>query len=90
MNTRALAAFRKALASRGFVGLVSPNGTMAFDEASLSSVGLADLLETLVARREKIFGSVAVVGQVSARQSYDDVVAAIDATKEVIHSLIVP
>ncbi|MBX3230773.1 MAG: hypothetical protein KIT84_01040 [Labilithrix sp.] len=76
---------RKALMARGFSStLSSPNGTMIFDDAYLDAISISDLLEVLVARREKIFGSVAVVGQDVARQGYDDVVLAIEATKEVI------
>lgn len=91
MNARMVDALRRALGVRGFdADLKSPNGTMAFDETYLAGIALADLLETLVARREKIFSSVAVVGQDVARQGYDDVVAAIEATKEVIGILDLP
>jgi hypothetical protein len=58
------------------------------DEAYLSGIELPDLLETLVARREKISHSVEVVGRESARQSYEDVAAAIEATKRAIVMLL--
>lgn len=84
MNAVTLDALRKELTARGFDQLSSPKGTMAFDEGFLRRVELADLLETLVARREKIFGLVGVIGHETARDGYDDVVCAIEATKAVI------
>ncbi len=63
---------------------------MVFGDSYLRGIELADLLETLVARREKIFGSVGVVGQETARESYYDVVRAIEATKAVIGLLALP
>jgi hypothetical protein len=90
MTPPVLEKFRRALASRGFVGLTAPNGTMSFAEEYLQEMQPAELLEVLVARREKIFASVPVVGQEAAHKSYDDVVAAIDATKVLIDMLVLP
>jgi hypothetical protein len=90
MTPPILEAFRRVLASRGFVGLKAPNGTMHFAEDYLLQTQPAELLEVLVARREKIFRSVPVVGQEAARKSYEDVVAAVDATKELIDMLVLP
>lgn len=85
MNAVTLDALRKELTARGFdQTLSSPKGTMVFDEGFLRRVELAELLETLVARREKIFGLVGVIGHETARDGYDDVVCAIEATKAVI------
>jgi len=91
MNTATLDALRTQLVARGFdQKLSSPKGTMVFDEGYLRRIELADLLETLVARREKIFRSSGVVGQETASASYDDVVRAIEATKAVIGLLMLP
>ena len=91
MNAATLDALRRELVARGFdQELSSPKGTMVFDESYLRAIALADLLETLVARREKVFGSVGAVGQETARESYDDVVRAIEATKAVIGLLTMP
>ena len=91
MITATVDTLRRELVARGFdQELSSPHGTMAFGESYLRGIELADLLETLVARREKVFGSVSVVGQETARESYDDVLRAIEATKAVIGSLALP
>ncbi len=91
MNARTADALRKALATRGFdARLMAPNGTMGLDEGYLAGIEIGDLLERLVARREKIFGSVEATGHEAARQAYDDVVSAIEATKEVIGRLTLP
>jgi hypothetical protein len=85
MNKRALDELMRELTSRGFrVDGTSPNGTMTLDNEYLLSVDLADLFETVVARREKVFGSAGVVGADAAKQSFDDVVLAIGAIKAVI------
>jgi hypothetical protein len=60
---------------------------MAFDEAYLDDTELSDLLETMVARREKVIRSHSVVGPDIAKQSYDDVVLVIDAIKAVMKNL---
>ncbi len=91
MNGAIVDALRRELVARGFdQKLSAPKGTMMFDETYLHGVELADLLETLVARREKIFSSVGVVGQETAMEGYDDVVRAIEATKAVIGLLVLP
>ncbi len=91
MNNKTLDALRKALMSHGYgPDLMAPNETMGLDETFLSGIEIADLLEMLVARRERIFGSVEVVGQEIARQGYEDVTAAIQATKNVIGQLTMP
>ncbi|HMR08972.1 MAG TPA: hypothetical protein PKA88_24495 [Polyangiaceae bacterium] len=75
------------LMKRGFSeSLESPEGTIGLTGCSTSEE-LAELLEVMVARREKIFRSVEVVGQESAKKSYDDVVLVIDAAKTVIGRL---
>jgi len=79
---------RKELVARGFSpSLASPNDTMVLDDAYATAADLAGLLELMVARREKIFRSVDVVGAGAAKRSYDDVVLCIDAIKAVIARL---
>jgi len=75
------------LASRGFLDLTSPNDSMAFTEIDLRNSSLIDLLETMVARREKIFRSVDVVGEEVARRNHQDVEALIEAIKATITRL---
>ncbi|WP_437301959.1 hypothetical protein [Sorangium sp. So ce388] len=65
----------------------SPHGTMGLTDSYSTGADLAELLELMVARREKIFGSVDVVGQDAARKSYDDVVLVIESIKAVIGRL---
>ncbi|WP_437662959.1 hypothetical protein [Sorangium sp. So ce1182] len=76
------------LRSRGFShDGESPNGTMGLTDSYSTGADLAELLELMVARREKIFRSVDVVGQDAAREGYDDVVLVIEAVKAVIGRL---
>jgi hypothetical protein len=65
----------------------SPHGTIGLTDSYSTGAELADLLELMVARREKIFRSVDAVGQTAARDSYDDVVLVIEAVKAVIGRL---
>ena len=62
----------------------SPHGTMVLDKAYLSEVDIGDLLEIMVARREKVFRSQNVVGPEAAKASYEDVVLLIESIKAVI------
>jgi hypothetical protein len=89
MNSRIISELKKEILARGFRSDgAAPNGTMVLDEGYLAGVDLADLLDTMVSRREKIFRSSEVVGADVARQSYDDVVLVIDAIKSVVGRLI--
>jgi hypothetical protein len=65
----------------------SPNSTVVLDDAYLDDVDIAELLEIMVARREKIFQSPPVVGLEAAKASYADVVLVIEALKTVIGRL---
>ncbi len=79
---------RKELIAQGFSDeLEAPHGSMGMVEDYATAEQLAELLDTLVARREKIFRSVPVVGETAARNSYDDVVLAINAVKALIGRL---
>jgi hypothetical protein len=75
----------RELRARGFNEHgTSPNDTMVLDEIYVGDVDIADLLEIMVARREKIFRSQDVVGPAAAKAGYDDVVLVIEAIKAVI------
>jgi hypothetical protein len=79
---------KKELIARGFSpSLDSPNDTMGLSESYLNTVEIAALLDIMVARREKIYRSVDVVGPDAAKKSYDDVVLVIEAVKAVIGRL---
>lgn len=83
---------RRELLARGFRGdseMQAPGGTMGLTDSYMNGAELAELLDVLVARREKIFRSVDVVGEDAARRSYEDVVVAIEAVKAVIGKLAV-
>ena len=91
MNDRTLEELRKELVARGFsAGGVSPNDTIVLDDALLAEIAIASLLETMVARREKVFRSGDVVGMEAAKKGFDDAVLAIEATKAVIGKLSLP
>lgn len=91
MNADIASEVMRELMARGFgADGTAPNGTMDLDEAYMRSMDLGRLLDVLVARREKIFGSVDVVGHDAARKGYDDVVVAIDALNAVISRLVLP
>ncbi len=66
------------------VAIVSPNDTMRIDYEGLATDDIVDLFEQLVTRRQKIWGSVAVVGEEQARAAYEDVECVIAAVKRVI------
>lgn len=72
----------RELTARGFrADGTSPNDTIRLDQQYLDDIELAELFETMVCRREKVFGSSAVVGHDVSRRSYDDVVLAIEAIR---------
>jgi hypothetical protein len=82
---------RRELVARGFSAtLESPLGTMGLTDSYSTPADLADLLEVMVARREKLFRSVDVVGPDVAKKSYDDVVLVIEAVKVVLARLVLP
>jgi len=78
---------REELTSRGFVELKSPNDSMLFFESDLRNSSLIDLLETTVARREKIFRSVSVVGEEIAKRNHRDAEVLIEAMKATVSRL---
>lgn len=91
MNKATLIALRRELLARDFDhNLHSPKDSMVFTENYLLNTEIADLLDILVTRREKAWSSVEVLGMESAKEIYDDVVRAIEATKAVIGMLTFP
>jgi hypothetical protein len=63
---------------------------MGLTDSYQSAADVADLLEAMVARREKIFASVPVVGRDVAKSSYDDVAKVIDSAKAIFSRLALP
>lgn len=90
MKSDIVEVLKRELAARGFSGGTSPNGTMTLDDEYLNAMGLGQLLEQLVARREKTFHSGGVVGADVARQGYDDAARAVEAVRAVIEGLVLP
>lgn len=85
MNAAIRDELKKELQARGYSpDGRSPNDTMIIDELSLDDMAIADLLDTMVCRREKAFRSSEVVGPACAKQTYDDAVVTIDAVKAVV------
>ena len=78
----------KELAKRGYdADGKSPFGSIAIDYDELPEVELGELLEQMVARREKIFRLVDTLGKDAAMQQYEDAQRAIDAMRAVIKRL---
>ena len=75
----------KELASRGYRDDgSSPFRSIVLDYSELLDIELGELLEQMVARREKIFRAVDTMGKDVAMQNYEDAQRAIDAMKAVI------
>lgn len=80
----------KELAARGFEQGLAPNRTMTLNAEYLAAVGLGQLIDQLVTRREKLFRSGDVVGIEQATKAYDDASAAVEAIKSVLERLVLP
>ena len=65
----------------------SPYRSIVMDYGELAEIELGELLEQMVARREKIFRTLDTVGKEVAMQNYEDAQRAIDAMKVVIKKL---
>jgi hypothetical protein len=91
MNTKVVSALKRELASRGFTpdGYAPSRSVWVIDE-HLASVEIADLLDTMVARREKIFRSQGVIGADIAKSNYQDTDLLVEAIKAVIRRLSLP
>jgi hypothetical protein len=75
----------KELASRGYRDDgSSPFRSIVLDYDELLDIELGELLEQMVARREKIFRAADTMGKDAAMQNYEDAQRAIDAMKAVI------
>ncbi len=91
MNTKILNELEKELASRGFTtDGYAPNRSVWVTDEHLASVEIAELLETMVARREKIFRAQEVVGADVAKSNYQDTELIVEAIKAVIGKLSFP
>ena len=91
MNATTRERFEIELRRRGYTDeLFSPNDSMGFGGSYLDEIAVADLLDMLVVRREKIDKSVAVVGKETAVQNYNDVALAIDTLKAVVGAMRLP
>jgi hypothetical protein len=78
----------KELAARGYRDDgSSPFRSIVLDYDELPEIERGELLEQMVARREKIVRSLDAVGKDVAMQSYEDAQRAIDAMKAVIKRL---
>jgi hypothetical protein len=75
----------KELASRGYRDDgSSPFRSIVLDYSELLEIEIGELLEQMVARREKIFRALDTMGKEVAMQNYEDAQRAIDAMKAVI------
>jgi hypothetical protein len=91
MTKATLDALRRELLARGFDhNLEAPKGSMILSDDYLLNMEIARLLDILITRREKASGLVASFGTEAAKETYDDVVCAIEATKAVIGMLSFP
>ncbi|HEY5926254.1 MAG TPA: hypothetical protein VIV11_31430 [Kofleriaceae bacterium] len=88
MNEYSRGLLLKELAARGYrEDGSSPFRSIVMDYGELAETELGELLEQMVARREKIFRSLEAVGKDVAMQHYEDAQRAIDAMKAVIKKL---
>lgn len=79
---------RRELSARGYRDTgASRNGSIVLDYDELADLDLGELLDLMVARRERITRSVEAVGKDVAMKNYEDAEAAIDAIKAVIKAL---
>jgi len=76
------------LAKRGYRDTgASPHGSIVLDYGEVAELDLGELLDLMVARRERIGRSIDAMGKDKATQHYDDAERAIDAVKAVIKKL---
>jgi hypothetical protein len=91
MTKATLDALRRELIARGFDhNLEAPKGSIVLSDDYLLTLEIAHLLDILITRREKAWGSVEALGREAAKEIYDDLVCAIEATKAVIGMLSFP
>lgn len=88
MNEYTRARLLQELAARGYRDDgSSPFRSIVLDYGELAETELAELLEQMIGRREKIFRSLDTVGKDVTMQHYEDAQRAIDAMKAVIKKL---
>jgi hypothetical protein len=91
MNTRTAHELKKELALRGFsADGYAPNRSVWLTDEQLATIEIADLLDMMVARREKLFRSTEVVGADVAKGNYQDTELIVEAIKAVIGRLSFP
>ncbi|NVB80236.1 MAG: hypothetical protein HOV81_17715 [Kofleriaceae bacterium] len=79
---------RRELAARGYLETgASRHGSIVLAYDELADLDLGEMLDLMVARRERIARSVEAVGKDVAMRNYEDAEAAIDAIKAVIKAL---
>ncbi len=78
---------RRGFTDDGNQGIAAPRGTMTFGVEYLSEATVGDFFETMVARQEKVFRSVEVVGREAATDSYEDVRIVVEALKSLLRDL---
>ena len=88
MTPRIVALLRAELARRGYRDTgASPNGSIVLDYDELAELDLGEMLDLMVARRERIVRSVDALGKEKATEHFEDAEAAIQALKDVIKRL---
>jgi hypothetical protein len=76
------------LARRGYRDTgASPHGSIVLDYDELAELDLGEMLDLMVARRERIARSIDALGKDKATQHYEDAEHAIEAVKAVIKKL---
>ncbi|HUS27892.1 MAG TPA: hypothetical protein VMZ53_05270 [Kofleriaceae bacterium] len=75
------------LTRRGYHEGKSPNGTIVLDVAELIELDIAEFLDLMVTRREKISRSIEALGKDKARAGFEDADHAVEAIKTVIKKL---
>ena len=88
MTPRIVALLRAELARRGYRETgASPNGSIVLDYDELEELDLGEMLDLMVARRERIVRSLDALGKERATEHFEDAEAAIQALKDVIKKL---
>jgi hypothetical protein len=88
VSPRVQALLRAELARRGYrESGASPYGSIVLDYDELAELDLGEMLDLMVARRERVVRAVEVMGKEKATEHYEDAEAAIQAIKDVIKKL---
>lgn len=88
MSPRVQALLRAELARRGYrESGASPYGSIVLDYDELAELDLGEMLDLMVARRERVVRAVDALGKEKATEHFEDAEAAIQAIKDVIKRL---